>query len=343
MSLPPPLSASERPLAQVHDVVLLDLDGVVYVGSDAVPAAAVALQQVRAGGARLGFVTNNAARSPAAVAEHLVSLGVPASADDVVTSAQAAARVLRGRLPAGARVLVVGTDDLAAEVRDAGLEPVRGAGDDPVAVVQGYDPELGYGALAEATVAVRRGAWWVGCNDDKTVPSARGPLPGNGSLLDVVTAATGVRPELAGKPARPLLDEAVRRTAAAAPLFVGDRLDTDVAGARRAGMPSLAVLTGVSGVGDLAAAPPEQRPTYLARDVAGLLRAHPAATGVGGHGRCRGASARCDDAGHRVVAVGGPGGDGLDGLRAALALVWHLADSEPGAAAPWTLAGELPD
>src|SRR5215467_9467198 len=132
------LLASEEPLARRYDVALLDLDGVVYIGADEVPGAAAALAAARREGMRLAFVTNNASRPPRTVAAHLSGLGIPATASEVITSAQAAAHHLAERLPAGSRVLVVGTTGLVEALTERGLVPVSTADDDPAAVVQGY-------------------------------------------------------------------------------------------------------------------------------------------------------------------------------------------------------------
>jgi ribonucleotide monophosphatase NagD (HAD superfamily) len=142
----------------------------------------------------------------------------------------------------------------------------------PAAVAQGWGPDVGWANLAEATVALHAGARWVATNLDRTLPSPRGPLPGSGSLIAAVETATGRSPDsVAGKPYPPLFSAAVKGSQAKRPLVVGDRLDTDIAGATRAGLPSLLVLTGVSRPRDLLAAPPEQRPTYVGRDLTALF------------------------------------------------------------------------
>ena len=137
---------------------------------------------------RLGFVTNNAARTPEEVAAHLTELHVPADADDVITSSQAAATVVSGLLDPGARVLAVGGPGVAAALIAAGLEVVEHAEDEPAAVVQGYGRDVGWSQLAEAVVAVRNGARHVATNLDATIPSPRGPLPGNGAMVGIVSA-----------------------------------------------------------------------------------------------------------------------------------------------------------
>ena len=234
------------------------------------PYAAEAIAAARAAGMRMQFVTNNASRTPAAVVAHLARVGVPASEAEVATAAQAAATLLTTLVPSGARVLVTGGEGLRVATAEAGFALVASADEAPAAVVQGYAPTLAYAHLAEATLAVRAGAVWVASNLDATIPTARGELPGNGSLVALVAAATGRRPDaVAGKPERALHDEAVRRSGARRPLVVGDRLDTDVEGAARAGCDSLLVLTGVADEGALARA--ATRPTYVGADLRALL------------------------------------------------------------------------
>lgn len=274
-STPAPMSGSDAPLASTYDVALLDLDGVVYVGPHAVPHAAAALKRARDCGMRLAFVTNNAARPPAAVAHHLTELGIAAEPAEVVTSAQAAAHFLADRLPAGSRVLVVGTTGLYEALTERGLSPVPTAEDDIAAVVQGYSPTLDWSLLAEGAIAIGRGLPWVATNLDPTVPSPRGPLPGNGSLVAALRHATGAEPVVTGKPQPTMHQESVQRSGAQRPLVVGDRLDTDIEGANAVGCASLLVLTGVSGARELLAAPPARRPTYVGANLQSLLHAHP--------------------------------------------------------------------
>ncbi len=316
---PSVLAASGPPVAE-YDVALLDLDGVVYVGTEPVPGAAAALSEVRAQGMRVAYVTNNASRRPAEVAALLVGMGVPATVDDVVTSGQAAGRLLRQRLPPGSPVLVIGSEALAEEVRSAGLVPVRTATPLPAAVVQGYVPDTCWRDLAEAAVAVRGGALWVATNTDSTLPSARGPLPGNGALVAAVKVATGAEPEVVGKPRPGLHRESVTRTAARRPLVVGDRLDTDIEGAVAAGADSMLVLTGLTTPSLLLAAAPGQRPTFLARDVAGLLQTQPPVECADGSASCGGFTARVGAAG---LTLSGSGTDALDALRALCGANWR--------------------
>jgi glycerol 3-phosphatase-2 len=259
-------------LVDAYDLVILDLDGVVYLGTEPVPGAARAIARLHERGTAVAYVTNNASRAPEAVVELLGAVGVPATVDEVTTSAQVAAELLAERLPGGSAVLVVGAAALADEVRGVGLRPVASADDAPGAVVQGYAPELGWAQLAEATVAVRAGAFWLATNLDRTLPSPRGALPGNGALVAAVATALGRRPDLVvGKPEPTLFAQAAKRHGARRPLVVGDRLDTDIEGAHRAGMDSLLVLTGVSTEADVNGVPDDARPTHVAADLDGLF------------------------------------------------------------------------
>ncbi|BBX25375.1 HAD-IIA family hydrolase [Mycolicibacterium alvei] len=254
-------------LARQHDCLLLDLDGTVFRGHEPTAGAHESLAGVDS---RVLYVTNNASRAPEQVAEHLCELGFAAESDDVVTSAQSAAHLLAAHVPAESAVLVVGTDALAGEVSKVGLRPVRMFDEGPVAVVQGYSPTTAWPDLAEAALAIRAGALWVAANVDLTLPSERGLLPGNGSMVAALRAATGQEPLVAGKPQPTLMNDALRRGTFATPLVVGDRLDTDIAGAVAAGLPSLMVLTGVSTAGEAVRAVPAERPGYLAPDLRGL-------------------------------------------------------------------------
>jgi HAD superfamily hydrolase (TIGR01450 family) len=217
------------------------------------------------------FVTNNAARTATEVAAGLAAMGVAAAPEEVLTSSMAAADLLGDRLPSGAPVLVVGGAGLRDPIAAAGLRPVSVADATTAAVVQGWSPDLTWTLLAEASVALRRGVPWIATNRDATLPSPRGPLPGNGSMVAALALATGREPEVVGKPQPALFHAATAAAKVTHPLVVGDRLDTDIAGANAAGLPSLLVLTGVSRPADLTTAPPQQRPTYVGRDLSALL------------------------------------------------------------------------
>ena len=312
------LGACAGPLAQAYDAGLYDLDGVLYVGQDAVPHASAAVAAARELGLRAAFVTNNASRLPNAVAVHLSELGIPAVAHDVVTSGQAAVREVARQLPgqAGARVLVVGTEALCDLVREGGFTPVRTAGPDVVAVLQGLSPTTAWTDLAEAAVAIRAGALWVAGNRDSTYPSARGPLPGNGALVAALELATGRSPVVVGKPAPALHRESVERVGAVRPLMIGDRLDTDILGAIAGGADSLLVLTGVTDLAQLLACPAGERPSFVAADLRGLLLDHPAVSLGSSQASCGSASAACVDG--RWVTEG----SGLELLRSLCAVAW---------------------
>jgi HAD superfamily hydrolase (TIGR01450 family) len=314
-------AACERPLAAEYDTALLDLDGVVYAGGDAITYAVESLGAAREQGMHLAYVTNNAARTPQAVADHLTWLGVPAAAVDVITSAQAVARLIADEVPPGSRVLTVGGEGLVVALRERGLEPVDSADDAPAAVVQGYAPHVGWAQLAEASYAVNRGVPWFASNTDLTIPTARGTAPGNGALVEVVRIATGAEPRVAGKPLPPMHRETVIRTGARRPLVVGDRLDTDIEGANSGDVDSLLVLTGVTNAAQLLAAEPKHRPTYVDADLRGLLVPQPAVEAAGDGFRCRGWTASVGD---DALVLDGEG-EPLDGLRALCAAAWTQA------------------
>jgi HAD superfamily hydrolase (TIGR01457 family) len=330
--LPAPLrEGCDRAPAEAYDVALADLDGVIYRGARAVAGAADAVREAQALGMRFAYVTNNALRTPETVADHLTELGVPATPQDVVTSAQAAARLLQERLPDGDAVLVSGGAGLRAAVEAAGLRVVAAADDRPSAVVCGFDPTLDYARLAEAALAVRAGAFFVASNLDATVPTERGLLPGNGALVSVISTATGRRPVEAGKPERALHQESIRRSNARRPLIVGDRLDTDIEAGVRWSTPSLLVLTGVTDAAGLLQADQLHRPSLLAADLAGLLQPHPAVTCQGNAWRCGGWQAEADGGVLRLVAGDADrsrsDADALDALRAAAVAAWQAADA----------------
>ncbi|HWM73652.1 MAG TPA: HAD-IIA family hydrolase [Nocardioides sp.] len=268
------LGSSPEPLCAAYDLAMLDLDGVVYVGAKAVPGAADRIAAARAAGMQCAFITNNASRPPADVAAHLTELGVPAQTEDVVTSAQAACRLLLEHLGADAPVALLGGHGLEVALGEAGLVPVAVGDATAQALVTGYGPDVLWRDVMRAAVRVGDGLWWVASNTDYTIPTAYGVAPGHGMLVQSLSTFSGVQPVVAGKPSRPLLDETVRRVGGERPLMVGDRLDTDIAGATNVGVDALLVLTGVTGLAELVAADPEERPTYLATELSGLLEAH---------------------------------------------------------------------
>jgi HAD superfamily hydrolase (TIGR01450 family) len=328
---PRTLKTSDRPLVERYDCAMLDLDGVVYRGPHAIDGVPELLHRVTGAGMSLAFVTNNAARTPSAVAGQLRELGVPANESDVVTSAQAAARELTRLVPRGARVLVVGGEGLRAALEERGLEPVGEDDAGPAAVVQGFHPDVGWRQLANAAYRVADGLPWVASNLDRTIPTADGIAPGNGMLVAAVEAAVGRSPDVvAGKPYRPLFDETVLRTGSRHPIVVGDRLDTDIEGANSCGADSLLVMTGVTDVAALCAAPNERRPTYVDWTLAGLLAAHDAPRHADGRWTLDGWVVVVQDARLEVSATGG---DRSAGLRAVTAAAWHHRDRASGSIA----------
>lgn len=323
------LAESDGSLVDAHDLIALDLDGVVYIGHQVIPNAASALARAREVGARIAFVTNNAARTPGAVAEHLTALGIDARPDDVVTSAQAAATLLRERLLPGSRVYVIGGEGLEVALSEMDLVPVFEAEGDLDAVVQGYGPDMPWRRVVAGAILVKRGCYWVASNTDRTIPTSLGVGPGNGALVELVANYSGKMPVVAGKPEPPLLHEVERRTAAQRPLFVGDRLDTDMAGAANVGWPSLLVRTGVTRLHDLVAAAPGERPTYIAADLNGLHSAHPKPHSDGSAWVLDGWRATVGDDSRLVV-----DGDGSDDdwWRCAASAAWAYRDqAEPDA------------
>jgi HAD superfamily hydrolase (TIGR01450 family) len=320
------LRASVEPLATTYDLALVDLDGVVYKGQHAVPHASPSLVGARTAGMSLVFVTNNASREPESVAEQLSDLGVPTRADDVFTAAQAGAALLASRLDAGDRVLAVGGPGLRTAVQKEGFCLVASADDRPAAVVQGFSADLAWADLAEAAYAVSGGAWFVATNLDMSLPTSRGLAPGNGALVRAVQAATGVAPVAAGKPEPSMYRMATERTTAVRPLVVGDRLDTDLAGARAAGIPGLHVLTGVSSARDAVVAPVPQRPDFIGADCRSLLEPHPRPEEAHGWWHCGDSSARITDGTLELLGPRDRSAEGLDTVRSACAAVWSAVD-----------------
>ncbi|MDN4484400.1 HAD-IIA family hydrolase [Demequina lignilytica] len=316
------LLGTDVPLQEAFDVALVDLDGVAYKGAHAIPGAAEGLAAARTAGMGVLFVTNNASREPETVADHLTDLGIPCAPQEVMTAAQAGAELLTDHVPAGAAVLVVGGAGLRTAVAAKGYRLVEHADDQPAAVIQGFAPELGWAQLAEATYAIRAGARFFATNLDLTLPTERGFAPGNGSLVAAVRTATGVDPLSAGKPEPAMFHLAARKAGAERPMMIGDRLDTDLRGARAAGMPGLLVLTGVSQVNDALAAPREERPAFIGRDLGCLAEVHPAPELADHWWHVGDARARVTE-GQLVVDGGSP----LDRVRAACAATWEAIDS----------------
>jgi HAD superfamily hydrolase (TIGR01450 family) len=260
-------------LAKAYDTALLDLDGVVYIGTDAVPGVIGALNQAHDDyGMTLTCVTNNASRSPQRVAHHLQELGLQVTAEDIVTSAQAGAAELAKLIPQGSKVFVLGSKDLAREVELVGLTPSHDDSQTYDAMIQGYWPDMPFRMLEFAASVLQTGVPWVATNMDMTIPTPTGVAPGNGAMITALGETVGRTPTLvAGKPETPLMQQSIDRTHAKRPLVVGDRLDTDIHGANNVGIDSLLVLSGVTTIEELLQAPIELRPTYLAWDASAVL------------------------------------------------------------------------
>ena len=251
-----------------YDAFLFDLDGVMYRGAEPVPRAAESLARLRALGKGIAFVTNNSGHTPGAVAEHLRSVGVHADADEVETSALTTATLLVER--GVARAFVVGEAGLIDALTAAGVQVLDGEPDIADAVVVGWDRTADYAKLRTASVLVQRGAALIATNPDGSFPAADGTRwPGAGALLAAIETTTELRGEVVGKPHAPLLLAALARAGGGRPLLVGDRLDTDIAGAAGLGWDSMLVLTGIASREDAAAS--RVRPTYVADDLRALF------------------------------------------------------------------------
>lgn len=327
------LASTTAALHSTHDLAMLDLDGVVYLGPTPIDGAADALGAAREAGMRLAYLTNNASRTAGDVAAHLREIGMPPLADsDVVTSAQAVARLVAADLPAGSAVLLIGGRGLQVPLEEQGLRCVASLEDGPAAVVQGYHPDLGWRDLAEAAYAVGSGLPWYASNTDLTIPTPRGVAPGNGALVQAVSTATGRQPIVAGKPERPLFDATTARLGGERPLMVGDRLDTDIDGAIRSGIASLAVLTGVSPLAEIFAAGPGHRPDYVSWDLSGLGQVHAPVQVADRQAQCGEARATLDADG--AIQISGAGPRDTSALRAAVQLAWSTRDTSDRTAVP---------
>ncbi|BDQ00141.1 HAD-IIA family hydrolase [Aquiluna sp. KACHI24] len=306
-------------LVDSYDSVLFDLDGVVYLGSKAVPHAVESVNRVKAQGLKIGFVTNNSSRRPEVIADQLVALGIDTNPAEIVGSAKAGAKMLVDRIPRGAKVLVVGGEGLSFEVQALGFEVVASAADSPAAVIQGFSPDVGWRQLAEAAYAIQRGAIWLATNQDWTIPREDGIAPGNGTLVSAVHTAVGILPDFAGKPFAPIYQAAMEQLGIARPLFVGDRLDTDIKGAVNFGIDSACVMTGVATRKELISAKPDERPTFVISDLRELFvdYSEPKQTKRGFELR----KSSVELLGNKVVSVDGDP-KSIDTLRCACKVVW---------------------
>jgi HAD superfamily hydrolase (TIGR01450 family) len=261
------------PLADRFDGLLVDLDGVVWIGREPVPGSPEALRTLLETGKRIVFVTNNPGRPPAAYAERLGELGVEVGAEQVVTAGMVAARLAgEAAATAGAgTAFVIGAEALKEMVAATGARLVEGeeAWDADVVVVSGHRG-FDYGELLAAKRALDRGAGLFATSHDPTMPYPGGELPGTGAILAAVETASGRRAEIAGKPERHLFEmarEALGDVEQVA--MVGDRISSDVAGGRAAGLQTILVLSGTTSREEAAAAEPA--PDFVLEDLRALL------------------------------------------------------------------------
>lgn len=269
-------------------LLLVDLDGVVYRGTDPVPGVAALLSERADAGDDVVYVTNNSMHYRADYVTRLAGLGAPVTADRVVSAPRATALYVSEREPGIRRVLTVGASGLDRELRDVGLDIVTAgyvaermaregidgwvAAGHPDAVIAGLDPQLTYLRVAAAVDCIRAGARFIATNRDPVYPTERGIRPGAGSVIAAIEVPSGVSPLVIGKPEPLLLLEAARAVGADPrdAVVIGDGLLTDIAAAHAVGARSVLILTGVSSRADAAALPPERRPTAIAEDAAAL-------------------------------------------------------------------------
>ena len=256
------------------ETLLLDLDGVIYEGKNSIVDAVESIAFLKAKGVQVGYITNNASRTSDAITKQLESFGLELDADDVITSAQAGAQLLKDLVPQGSKVLVVGGEGLRSNVSLAGFQVVESSKDSPAAVIQGFDPSVGWQQLAEASYAIQQGAKWVATNQDWTIPREEGLAPGNGTLVSAVHTAVGQLPVVAGKPEKAIFETALSHFGTSSAIYIGDRLDTDVLGANKAGIGSALVMTGVTTRKELLAARADSRPSYILGTLKDLLSSY---------------------------------------------------------------------
>lgn len=303
-----------------YDTLLADLDGVVYEGTRAIAGAVESLNKLQADGVAVGYVTNNSSRTSETISQQLNGFGLKTSADHIIGSAQTGTELLSTMVEPGSKILVVGGEGLRSRVAAAGFTVVDSADDRPKGVIQGFAPDVSWRHLAEAAFAIQNGAKWVATNSDWTLPQERGLAPGNGTLVSAVHTAVGQLPVVAGKPEPAIFQTALREFETDSALFVGDRIDTDITGANRAGIDSALVMTGVSTRKELLAAKPEGRPKYILQDLTQLLTRYSAPKKTKRGFACEGAEVEL--LGNRVLVTHGDPRS-LDALKAACATIWQ--------------------
>jgi HAD superfamily hydrolase (TIGR01450 family) len=306
-------------LIHPFDTLLADLDGVVYEGTLAIHGAVEAINKAQSMGKTVGYVTNNSSRKPETIADQLNAFGLHVQPGDIISSGQTGVELLATLIPAGAKVLVVGGEGLRKRVVDAGFALVESSDDHPAGVIQGFAPDVAWRNLAEAAFSIQNGAKWVATNSDWTLPQEKGLAPGNGTLVSAVHTAVGILPQVAGKPEPAIFHTAVSVLESKAPLFIGDRIDTDIVGANRAGIPSALVLTGVSTRKELLGIAPEGRPTFILGNLSELHRPYQAPKATKYGFSCEGSKVELLTNRVRVV-DGDP--KSLGALKAACAVIW---------------------
>lgn len=260
-----------KSLLDGFDSVFADLDGVVYEGGKAIDWAVESINKLSDLGLKVGYVTNNSSRKPETIAAQIAGYGIQVEPDQIVSSGQTGVELLSTLVPAGSKVLVVGGEGLRTYTEAGGFVLVHDSSDNPAAVIQGFAPDVSWKHLSEAAFSIQNGAKWVATNQDWTIPQERGLAPGNGTLVSAVHTAVGQLPMVAGKPETAIFQTAIKRFGVKRPLFVGDRIDTDILGANRSGIDSALVLTGVSDAKELLSSPKDSHPTYVLGDMRELF------------------------------------------------------------------------
>jgi HAD superfamily hydrolase (TIGR01450 family) len=303
-----------------YDLLLADLDGVVYEGSVAIKNAVETLNKIVENNIPVGYVTNNSSRKPETIVAQLVELGLTSNPEDIISSGQTAVELLQTKISAGAKVLVVGGEGLRARVLSGGFEVVSSSDDKPEAVIQGFAPDVSWKDLAEAAYSIQNGAIWVATNNDWTLPQEKGLAPGNGTLVGAVHTAVGQLPIVAGKPETAIFQTAINLFQPNKAIFVGDRLDTDILGANRAAIDSVLVLTGVSTRKDVLAASLEERPVFIVETLHDLLVEYKAPKQTKRGWSCGAASVEL--LGDKVLVTEGDP-QSIEALRAACNVIWN--------------------
>jgi 4-nitrophenyl phosphatase len=253
---------------------ILDMDGVLYRGSEVLPGVKELLDALTLRERPVMLATNNSMSTPEAYERKLAAMGLDIPASAVITSALATRDYLLRTLPEGAGIYVIGMPALREQLFEGTpFHPVQYGEEQPAAVVIGLDLDFTYAKLKAAHEAIQRGALFIATNADSTLPTEAGLVPGAGSIVAALAAASGQLPVVIGKPETPMLETAMTRMGVQPEetVILGDRLDTDILAGERAGMPTVLVLTGVSTREDLASA--EALPDVVVSDLPSLVEA----------------------------------------------------------------------